>query len=186
MVVKNSDYSNNMRHIEASNSHHHNCTEDSIQEGYVVIRKNISKMNLLNRKLDSDDHLQQQTTERTRSQIQHMYHARGPQLLSCANISQFELGHFLGRGITKMVFKSTYEGDDVAVKIITPDVEDVQACLERGRYSRTEECYLYANYKLLKEITLALQLQHRNIVKVLATCYVYKRHNLERGHFKLA
>ncbi len=88
------------------------------------------------------------------------------ELLSCVNISNLRLGRQLGKGTTKQVYLSTYQGKEVAVKMITPKVDDVQACLQRGKYAKPEECYLYANYKLLKELTLSMQLSHRNILKV--------------------
>ena len=144
MVLTNSD----IHHLVAR-SLQHNCTQELLQQGYIV-KKNTSGLDT------SHDAVAKQVIEISQQ----------PQLLSCANLSQFKRGLFLGRGFTKSVYKSTYKGEEVAVKMITSDVEDIKACLERKLYYKKEECYLYANYKLLKEITLGLQLQHRNILKV--------------------
>ncbi|XP_072043919.1 extracellular tyrosine-protein kinase PKDCC-like [Amphiura filiformis] len=141
---------------------HHNCTYELIKQGYIV-KRNTSTLH--HRKLDSKT----ETEQDNREQIPQLK-AEESKLLSCANLSVLKLGRNLGKGITKEVFQSSYKGTDVAVKMITPSVEDVTACLKRGKYNKPEECYLYANYKLLKEITLSLQLNHRNILKILGYC----------------
>ena len=75
----------------------------------------------------------------------------------------------MGKGWTKVAYQSTHKGKDVVVKMISHETENVQACLERGKYFKEEECFLYANYKLMKEIMLSLQLDNWN--------NIYKKHS---------
>ena len=89
-----------------------------------------------------------------------------PKLLSCTDISNLTLKRYLNKGWTKVVYQSTHKGKDVVVKMISHENHNVKHCLKRGKYFKKEECFLQVNYKLMKEIMLSLQLDHRNILKV--------------------
>lgn len=88
------------------------------------------------------------------------------QLLTCKDISRIQQGEAIGRGTTKEVFGGSYCGKDVAIKMVTPAVKDVRLCLNRRAYRSKEECYEYANYKLMKEIAYRLQLNSDRLVQV--------------------
>lgn len=89
------------------------------------------------------------------------------ELLTCKEISRIQQGEVLGRGTTKEVFGGSYMGKDVAIKMVTSKVKDVRMCLNRRAYRIKEDCYEYANYKLMKEIAYGLQLNSDRLVKVL-------------------
>ena len=86
-----------------------------------------------------------------------------PKLLSCTDISNLTLKRILGKGADKNAYLSTYKGKDVVVKMISNETFHVKHC---RKYFTKEECFLQVNYKLMKEIMLSLQLDHRNILKV--------------------
>lgn len=92
--------------------------------------------------------------------------------LGCDEIATLTLHRRIGRGTTKDVYSSMYKDKMVAVKMVSPKVQDIKACLRRKMFRNEEECYTYANYKIMKEIALAQQLHHPNIVKVRFTSYV--------------
>ena len=87
-------------------------------------------------------------------------------LLSCRDIESIDIKERLGRGVTKDVYRGVYKGRSVAVKMVTNKVEDIKSCWKRNKYKTWSECYVYANYKLMKEVALAMQLDHPNVVKV--------------------
>ncbi|XP_038069709.1 extracellular tyrosine-protein kinase PKDCC-like [Patiria miniata] len=93
-----------------------------------------------------------------------------PESLSCHDIDTIDKKERLGRGVTKDVYRGVYRGRSVALKMVTEKVEDITACRRRNKYKSTSECYVYAHYKLMKEMALAMQLDHPNIVKGLGIC----------------
>ena len=92
-------------------------------------------------------------------------------LLSCRDVDTIDKKERLGRGVTKDVYRGLYRGRSVAVKMVTDKVEDIKACWRRNKHQSKSECYVYANYKLLKEMALTMQLDHQNIVKVECLSY---------------
>ncbi|XP_066295790.1 extracellular tyrosine-protein kinase PKDCC-like [Branchiostoma lanceolatum] len=92
------------------------------------------------------------------------------ELLSCKDIDEISIIKPLGRGYTKVVELGSYRGVEVAVKRVKSFVKDVTACKARIEWKRHHECYLFANYKIMKEILLQNQLQHPNIIKLLGYC----------------
>ena len=102
-----------------------------------------------------------------------------PKLLSCTDISNLKLKRYLGQGWTKVAYQSTHNGKDVVVKMISHKTKNIKDCLKRGKYFEKEECYKLQNYKLMKEIMLSLQLDHRNMLKVK----VYKTKNSKHRPF---
>ncbi|XP_066263496.1 extracellular tyrosine-protein kinase PKDCC-like [Branchiostoma lanceolatum] len=108
------------------------------------------------------------------SQLQPMRIADTPgnqtALLTCQDIAEIRISHPMGRGVTKVVELGNYRGSGVAVKRVLSTVKDVKECtksIERGRWNK---CFIFPNYKLLKEILLLQQLKHSNIVQLLGYC----------------
>ncbi|XP_041475731.1 uncharacterized protein LOC121424188 [Lytechinus variegatus] len=91
-------------------------------------------------------------------------------LLTCDDISNMSQGRSLGYGFTKEVFEGTYKGRKVAIKMVTPKVVDITACFERKAYRNKSECYEYANFKVMKEITLSLEINSERLLQVLGFC----------------
>ncbi|PIK42282.1 putative extracellular tyrosine-protein kinase PKDCC [Apostichopus japonicus] len=89
--------------------------------------------------------------------------------LTCKEINDIEITDVLGRGTTKEAFLGTLNGSDVCVKMVTSLVSDVRTCMRRPGVSPSQ-CSMLANYKLLKEISLIIQLHHHSIVKMLGFC----------------
>ncbi|XP_071485028.1 extracellular tyrosine-protein kinase PKDCC-like [Diadema antillarum] len=90
--------------------------------------------------------------------------------LTCRDISRMQQVAPIGKGTTKEVFGGTFRGRGVAIKMVTPSVKDVQLCFNKRAYRQKEECYEYANYKLMKEIAYSLQLSNERILKLLGFC----------------
>ena len=88
-------------------------------------------------------------------------------LLTCREIARIQQQDTIGWGTTKEVFGGTYRGEDVAIKMVTPNVNDVRQCVNRRAYQEQDECYKYANYKLMKEIAYNLQLNSDRLLKVI-------------------
>ncbi|XP_063963136.1 uncharacterized protein LOC135156042 [Lytechinus pictus] len=91
-------------------------------------------------------------------------------LLTCDDISNISQGRSLGYGYTKEVFEGTYKGRKVAIKMVTPKVVDITACFKRKAYRIKSECYEYANFKVMKEITLSLEINSDRLLQVLGFC----------------
>ncbi|XP_033104759.1 extracellular tyrosine-protein kinase PKDCC-like [Anneissia japonica] len=94
------------------------------------------------------------------------------QMLHCEDILEISLVKRIGKGTTKEVWKATYQQKEVAVKLVSKSVDDIRTCMKRVQADEEERrrCYTYANYKLMKEISLLLDLQHSNIIKILGYC----------------
>lgn len=89
--------------------------------------------------------------------------------MSCQDISQISLIDVLGRGTTKESFLGRIRGEDVCVKMVTSAVTDIRSCIHR-QLSSEKKCNMLANYKLVKEIGLLLQLKHHSIIKMRGFC----------------
>lgn len=88
-------------------------------------------------------------------------------LLGCREIRAIKVLRNIGRGYTKTVQKGLYRDVEVAIKSVRLDNEDIKRCVLHPTANRTvEECFIFAKYKLAKEIIMLQQLQHANIVKV--------------------
>lgn len=88
-------------------------------------------------------------------------------LLGCSEIKAIKVVRNIGRGYTKTVQKGLYRDDEVAIKSVRLDNEDIKRCVLHPTGNRTvEECFIFAKYKLAKEIIMLQQLRHANIVKV--------------------
>ncbi|XP_070574035.1 uncharacterized protein [Ptychodera flava] len=88
-------------------------------------------------------------------------------ILQCKEINEIKLYGRLGIGYSKEVHLGRFRGEKVAVKHVSSVVRDVVSCLKRGKYWKTNDCFIYPNYKIMKEILLALQLDHPNLIKVV-------------------
>ncbi|XP_072024820.1 extracellular tyrosine-protein kinase PKDCC-like [Amphiura filiformis] len=101
----------------------------------------------------------------------------------CVEIANLPLQHRLGRGSTKDVFASVYKDIPVAVKMVSPEVRDIRSCLKKKKFRDPEECFMYANFKLMKEIALFQQLEHPNIAKLVGYCVQSEPlYNRKRDH----
>lgn len=89
------------------------------------------------------------------------------QYLGCSDIQTITVIGNIGRGYTKTVHKGIYKGTEIALKSIQIDNEDIKRCVKNPMMNRSiDECFIFAKYKLAKEIIMLQQLQHANIVKV--------------------
>lgn len=87
--------------------------------------------------------------------------------LGCRDITEIQVLGKVGRGYTKTVQNGQYQGMEVALKSVQPDNEDISECVKSPMVRRSvDECFIFAKYKLAKEIIMLQQLQHANIVKV--------------------
>lgn len=92
---------------------------------------------------------------------------KSTRLLGCSDIKAIKVVRNIGRGYTKTVQKGLYKEVEVAVKSVRLDNEDIKRCVSNPTANRSvEECFIFAKYKLAKEIIMLQQLQHANIVKV--------------------
>ncbi|KAI8496479.1 hypothetical protein Bbelb_257780 [Branchiostoma belcheri] len=91
-------------------------------------------------------------------------------LLTCEDIAGIRVSRPMGRGVTKVVELGEYRGHGVAVKRVLPTVKDVRECKKTRESSGWNKCFVFPNYKLLKEILLLQQLKHPNIVQLLGYC----------------
>lgn len=92
--------------------------------------------------------------------------------LGCRDITEIQVLGKVGRGYTKTVQNGQYQGMEVALKSVQPDNEDISECVKNPMVRRSvDECFIFAKYKLAKEIIMLQQLQHANIVKLLGFCW---------------
>lgn len=95
------------------------------------------------------------------------YTTKEKSLLDCIDIKAIKIVENIGRGYTKTVQKGEHKGVEVALKSVHLDNEDIRSCVSNPAAPRSiEECFIFAKYKLAKEIIMLQQLQHANIVKV--------------------
>ncbi|PIK44621.1 hypothetical protein BSL78_18542 [Apostichopus japonicus] len=92
------------------------------------------------------------------------------ELLDCRAIDSIKIAKNIAEGHTKTVQEGELMGKRVAVKSASIKGKDVKRCLEDGLHKKDGECYLLANYKVLKEIMVLRQLNHRNIANLLGMC----------------
>lgn len=92
--------------------------------------------------------------------------------LGCSEIKAIKVVGNIGRGYTKTVQKGLYRDVEVAIKSVRLDNEDIKRCVLHSTGNRTvDECFIFAKYKLAKEIIMLQQLRHANIVKLLGFCW---------------
>lgn len=88
------------------------------------------------------------------------------QYLGYRHIEDINIEGKIGSGYTKTVHKGFYKGTEIAVKSVQLDNEDIKHCAVHKSNRSADECFIYAKYKLVKEIIMLQQLQHTNIIKV--------------------
>lgn len=99
----------------------------------------------------------------------------------CTNIASIAINHnnVIGKGVSKRTFFGKHNSKSVAVKMVTPEVQDVKDCIKRlntehkwnsSYRDKYHQCYAFPNMKLMKEILLLVQLNHPNLVKLLGYC----------------
>lgn len=87
--------------------------------------------------------------------------------LDCSDVKSIQVVENIGRGYTKTVQKGILRGVEVALKSVHIENEDIKSCVSNPSAPRSiEECFIFAKYKLAKEIIMLQQLRHANIVKV--------------------
>lgn len=102
------------------------------------------------------------------------------QYLGCKEIKAIQAFGNIGRGYTKTVQKGLYKGIEVALKSAQIDSEDIKQCLKNPMVNLSvEECFIFAKYKVAKEIIMLQQLQHANIVKLLGFCWQNELNNAD-------
>ena len=89
--------------------------------------------------------------------------------IGCHNIDEVKTGVKLGNGVTKSTFQATFKNHPVVVKMITANSKDISQCLKKSRQSR-EQCSIFPRMKLMKEILMAQQLNHPNIISLRGYC----------------
>ena len=101
----------------------------------------------------------------------HNTHTKVPTLYAynCTNIHQLSLKRKIGGGSSKQVFLAKHDRRKVAVKMVTPNVDDVTSCM-RNPDATKGLCYKLANAKLMKEILLLQQLCHPNLLRMFGFC----------------
>lgn len=95
----------------------------------------------------------------------------------CSDLEAVTLKRKLGHGVSKQVYLGLYEGRRIAVKMVTRNLVDVTKCLKRmtevtssSSASDRAQCHVLPNMKLMKEILLLSQLDHRNLLPLLGYC----------------
>ena len=102
-------------------------------------------------------------------------------IINCTNVHQIKISKKLGKGVSKETYAGVFRGQDVAVKMVTPNVDDVKACTTKLKKeaggvkieSRTDEnkdCFVFPEMKMMKEILLINQLNHPGIIRLLGYC----------------
>lgn len=92
--------------------------------------------------------------------------------LDCSDVKSIQVVENIGRGYTKTVQKGILRGVEVALKSVHIENEDIKSCVSNPSAPRSiEECFIFAKYKLAKEIIMLQQLRHANIVKLLGFCW---------------
>ena len=104
-------------------------------------------------------------------------HAHYP--INCSNIHKVVLGEKLGQGRYRVTYSGVFNGQDVAVKIVTPAVAYVKNCIlvkEKAKLSKLpnaryeEDCFKKPNMLMLKEIGFLGELDHSGIIKLFGFC----------------
>lgn len=92
----------------------------------------------------------------------------------CSDLEAMTLKRKLGHGVSKQVYLGLYEGQRMAVKMVTRNLVDVTKCLKRmtevASSSDRAQCHVLPNMKLMKEILLLSQLDHPNLLPLLGYC----------------
>ncbi|KAJ8044046.1 Extracellular tyrosine-protein kinase PKDCC [Holothuria leucospilota] len=91
-------------------------------------------------------------------------------LLTCKHIDAIKVLKTIAQGHTKYVQEGVLGVQRMAIKSANTESKTVQECKDEGVHTKDGECYLLANYKVLKEIMVLRQLQHKNIVRLLGMC----------------
>ncbi|GLH01998.1 Uncharacterized protein GBIM_08049 [Gryllus bimaculatus] len=89
-------------------------------------------------------------------------------LVNCSTLQEISDTEFVAAGWTKIVYKGTFRGKQVAVKTARYNGRDVQECQKDIGSSKT--CFERVDAKILKEVVLLTDLAHENVVKILGFC----------------
>ncbi|ELT87667.1 hypothetical protein CAPTEDRAFT_200941 [Capitella teleta] len=90
---------------------------------------------------------------------------------TCSNVGDIQILALTGRGVTKHVYRAQHDGEQIAVKMVIPDSLDVQECVRQcSNEHQIGLCRAFPNMKLMKEILLLIQLNHRNLLQLLGYC----------------
>ncbi|XP_071945325.1 extracellular tyrosine-protein kinase PKDCC-like [Antedon mediterranea] len=91
-------------------------------------------------------------------------------LLGCGEIDSLKIIKKIKKGQNKIIESARYGTKQVAVKSASTQVASVQKCLKRKTYKKKEDCYILANYEVIRENLLLRQIQHSGIPKMLGMC----------------
>ena len=84
----------------------------------------------------------------------------------CEYFKQLRIGRALGHGISKFAYLALDGRNKVIVKMVTNESTEYTECKE----NQGNDCHVLPTMKLMKEILFMQQLQHPNIVRLLAFC----------------
>ena len=89
--------------------------------------------------------------------------------LNCTNLDEIVLRNYVGKGSRKLTYRGVFRGEDVAVKIVTTNVNNVLRCLEK-KVIEYKDCFNKVHMSAMKEILLSYELEHPGIIKLLGYC----------------
>ncbi|ESO98861.1 hypothetical protein LOTGIDRAFT_158812 [Lottia gigantea] len=95
---------------------------------------------------------------------------------NCSNIHDIKIKKKIGHGVSKQTFLGDYQGQHVAVKMVTRHLRDVRECFEDLKKRKADtpqmksKCFAIPTMKLMKEILLLEQINHPNLVQLLGYC----------------
>ncbi|XP_033115485.1 uncharacterized protein LOC117115686 [Anneissia japonica] len=91
-------------------------------------------------------------------------------LLGCSEIDSLKIIKQIHKGGNKVVQSAQHGKRQVAVKSAALEVRNVQNCLKRKTFKKKEDCYILANYEVVRENLLLRQIQHSGVPKMLGMC----------------